>query len=638
MTDAPTSCPPFELLDALVAGHTPADEVMRHIESCARCREQEAAIRANNELFDKVASGHDPEPREPADPDPSSTGPEGYRIIEEVHRGAQGIVFLAEQRATRRTVALKIMHAGRFATSLQRGRFEREVELLAQLRHPNIVTIHDSGRAPEGGSYIAMEFVKGEPLDRAVRVRCDTSTRRGVADAIHLFTQVCDGAAFLHQNGVIHRDLKPANILVDANGQPRIVDFGLAKTTSAGATDAALTQEGEFFGTLAYAAPEQTSGDPQAVDVRSDVYALGVILYELLAGRMPYSTDGSLTEILHQICEVEPEPASLRHGSSIDHDLDRILLKALAKDRDERYESAAALRRDLQRWLHGLPVEARPSSAWYVLRKTVRRHKTPFVLSALSIMLLAVFALSMSLAYRRASIEATKANQIRIFLEDTLASVNPATPGAEVTVHETLDEAVQWVEVALGDQPEVAASLRLTIGNSYRALGRYDEAEDQITQAVAIRRELFGDGDIEVARASATLALVYRDRGDLAASQTLLEDSLSVLETQLGRDHLQLTNMVMNLASVHMQRGSMDQAEQLYQRALAVRENSLGPDHPDTAMCLYRLGELHASAGRDERAREYHQRALQIRSKALHAEHPDIARSQAAVKRLPGWR
>ena len=564
----------------------------------------------------------------------STDAPQGYTILEEVQRGAQGVVFRAEHLATRRVVALKILHDGRFATSLQRKRFEREVDLLAHLRHPNIVTVHDSGRTAQGSLYIAMEYVQGELIHQLTERKFDPKTTRGLKDLIGLLIRVCDGVAFLHQNGVIHRDLKPSNILIDGSGEPRIVDFGLARAEGAVAPDETATLEGDFAGTLAYAAPEQTSGDPGALDVRSDVYALGVIFYELLTGRLPYSTQGSLGEILKNINEVVPEPPSSRASGVVDRDLDRVLLKALAKDKDERYESAAALRRDLQRWQAGLPVEARPASLWYVLSKAVARHKVRFALGATAVILLAVFAVFMSLAYRTAAIEAEKSNQIRIFLEDTLASVAPSTPGSDVTVKQTLDEAVHWVEIALSNQPEVAASLRLTIGNSYRALGRYDEAEDQVQQAIQLRQDLFGSDHLEVHRANATLALILRDRGDLAAAEDLLQRSLTALEKELGRDDIRLTNMLMNLGSICMGQGEHQQAQQLYERALTIREGELGSQHPDTAMCLFRLASLHATAGNKELARELHERAYLIRSTALHDKHPDIARSQKALADL----
>jgi tRNA A-37 threonylcarbamoyl transferase component Bud32/tetratricopeptide (TPR) repeat protein len=571
----------------------------------------------------------------PHDSPPESTDtPEGYRILGEVERGAQGTVFRAEHLSTRRVVALKILHDGRFATSLQRKRFEREVDLLAQLRHPNIVTVHDSGRTARGSLYIAMEYVEGELIHQVTEREFDPATPRGLKDMVRLLIRVCDGVAFLHQNGVIHRDLKPSNIIIDAAGQPRIVDFGLARTEGAVAPDETATLEGEFAGTLAYAAPEQTRGDPAALDVRSDVYALGVIFYELLTRQLPYSTQGSLGDILENINDVVPPPPSSKMAGGLDQDLDRVLLKALAKDKDQRYESAAALRRDLERWLAGLPVEARPASLWYVLRKTMARHKMPFALGAIAVVLLALFAVSMSLAYRKAAIEAAKSNQIRIFLEDTLASVTPETPGSDVTVKQTLDEAVHWVEIALSTQPEVAASLRLTIGNSYRALGRHDEAEDQVQQAILLRRELFGEDHLEVQRANATLALIWRDRGDLAAAEDLMLQSLTALETELGSDNIQLTNMLMNLGSIHMGQSEYQQAQQVYERALTIRERELGPQHPDTAMCLFRLASLHATAGNKELARELHERAYLIRTTALHDEHPDIARSQAALADL----
>ena len=263
-------------------------------------------------------------PDAPATPALPPDAVAGYEIRDEIHRGGQGVVFEAYQRATKRTVALKVLLHGAFATDRQRRRFEREIEMVAGLQHPSIVTIYDSGVMSSDRPYFAMEYIDGVPLDRHVEARREEAFAAGhqraggpgasersfvLHDVLRLFLKVCDAIAYAHQHGVIHRDLKPSNILIDGQGEPHIVDFGLAKTAEVDATEGppSVTLAGEFMGTLAYASPEQIKGSPP-LDVRSDVYSLGMILYELLTSRFPYRVSGPLADVFAQITGAEPEP------------------------------------------------------------------------------------------------------------------------------------------------------------------------------------------------------------------------------------------------------------------------------------------------------------------------------------------
>lgn len=295
----------------------------------------------------------------------------GYEIVSEIGRGGMGAVFKAYQQGTRRLVALKVMLDGPLAKPSAHRRFQREIELAAQLRHPNIVTLHDSGTAG-GRCYFAMDYVAGLPLDAWVHTHGCTVRR-----LIELFVKICGAVSYAHQRGIIHRDLKPSNILVDDAGEPWVLDFGLARPLAEDAE--AITghsMQDRLVGTLRYMSPEQTRGAAGTLDVRSDVYSLGVTLYEMLTGRCPYDTDLQGLELraaLHNIQEVDPVRPS-RYRRECGSEIDAIVLWALQKNPERRYQSAAALEADLGFWLEGRPILARSSSSLYVLGKLAARH------------------------------------------------------------------------------------------------------------------------------------------------------------------------------------------------------------------------------------------------------------------------
>lgn len=334
---------------------------------------------------------------------PSDVFP-GYEILHEIHRGGQGVVYLAIQKATKRRVAIKILHEGPFAGASGRARFEREVQILGQLNHPNIVGIHDSGVTTNGSFFYVMDYISGRPLDDLIEGKTGipvpqhhsgsghgsrsgrkTGASKGatagawaVDDVLRLFIKICDAVNTAHLRGVIHRDLKPSNIRLDQRGEPVVVDFGLAKVAIAGGGVAvespAMTMTGQFIGSLPWASPEQAEGSPDAIDVRTDVYSLGVILYQLLTGKFPYSVVGNMRDVLDNILRAEPaRPSTV--GRRVNAEIETIVLKCLAKDRQRRYQSAGDVARDLERFLAGEPIEAKRDSALYVLGKTLKRHR-----------------------------------------------------------------------------------------------------------------------------------------------------------------------------------------------------------------------------------------------------------------------
>lgn len=311
---------------------------------------------------------------------------QGYRVLGEIHRGGQGIVYKAVQTATKRIVALKVLLQGPFASPRQQHRFDREIDLLAGLKHPNIVTLYDSGVTGDHQHFFAMEYVHGRPLEKYVAER-----HLDLAEILQLFRQVCSAVNYAHQNGVIHRDLKPGNIRVDSDGVAHVLDFGLAKSAAfAGPDGGPLTLTGEFMGTLSYASPEQTMGDPALLDTRSDVYSLGVILFELLVQRLPYAISGPIDRIIETIRETPPQrPSTIRRD--IDDDIETILLKTLAKDKEHRYQSVGSLADDIALYLDGKPIAAKRESASYVVYKQLHHWSVQHRIGAAGIAVSAVF-------------------------------------------------------------------------------------------------------------------------------------------------------------------------------------------------------------------------------------------------------
>ncbi|MCP4592543.1 MAG: protein kinase [bacterium] len=318
-------------------------------------------------------------------PLPPADSVPGYRINREIGRGGMGVVYDALQLSTDRTVALKVMLAGPFASRSARGRFDREVNLAARLQHHHIVRLLESGESPSGQRYFAMDRVIGKPMAEYL-----TTSQPSVRDTIILFERLCHAVQHAHDHGVIHRDLKPANILIDDHGEPRILDFGLAKAVDAGHEDPSLTMTvsapGQVLGTLAYLSPEQAAGCPELIDERTDVYALGVMLFKALTGAMPFDLTGHPSQVIQRILEVAPTPPS-GLTKRVNRELQTIVLKALEKDREQRYASAVEMARDLRRYLQNLPILARPPHLLYRMRKAVRRHRIPIALTTTALAL-----------------------------------------------------------------------------------------------------------------------------------------------------------------------------------------------------------------------------------------------------------
>jgi len=316
----------------------------------------------------------------------------GYEIIRKIHRGGQGVVYQAIQKATKRKVAVKVMREGPFASKKDIARFEREVEVLGQLNHPNLVVIHDSGMA-SGCFYYVMDYVPGQSLKDWM-----AAGERSIEECLHLFVKICEAANAAHLRGVIHRDLKPGNIQIDAEGQPHILDFGLAKV--AGGTEASLmTITGQFVGTLRWASPEQAEEVPSKIDIRTDVYSLGVILYQMLTGQFPYDVIGNTRDVLDRVINAEPaRPSTIRR--EINDEVETIVLKCLNKERERRYQTAGELARDIRHYLNGEAIEAKRDRILYILRKHLWRYRLPFAAAA-GIALILAMGLFFSLALWR---------------------------------------------------------------------------------------------------------------------------------------------------------------------------------------------------------------------------------------------
>lgn len=549
----------------------------------------------------------------------------GYDSAVEMSRGGQGIVYRARQISTGRSVALKVLLDGVFASDASRSRFHREIDVVARLRHPAIVPIYDCGVTDDGRPYYVMDYIDGVPIDD--RSLAPTGDLRRT---LELFARVCDAVDHAHQHGVIHRDLKPGNILVDSEFEPHVLDFGLAKIAVDTADEpppaTSVSQTGQFLGSLAWASPEQIEESIGGIGVRSDVYSLGVILYHLLTGRLPHRVTKSVRQTMNAILNEEPPaPRSLRRD--IPGDVETIVRRCLAKEPRRRYPTVGELARDVRRYLSGEPIEAKRDRTGYVLRKAIGRHKAVASLLALLVLIVVGVAITMTVLYDRtrkaerravasldeATTEARKTEEVRGFLEQILASSDPfASTERALTVREALDSASRQIEGRFGDYPEVEAEVRTVIANSYYGLGRLAEAEAHYERALELRRESLGESHVDTAASLRHLAVVRTDQRRLEEAEELLERALAILTVELGEKDERTAHCILNLAELRQAQFLFEESNELYGRAFEIYVEAAGEDDGRRLTTLIQWSTLLIAARDIESAEKKLGQALEI--------------------------
>lgn len=577
-------CPDFDILEQLIVGDLTGearDEISRHTDLCPECQERISSVRDNLSAVGSLRrvmnrAGHEGGEPQPA---PSEVGP--YRIIEEIGRGGMGVVYRAEQSNPRRHVALKILHPGFGADDRFERMFQREADVLARLEHAAIAVVHEAGKSRDGRSYLVMELVDGRPLGEHAKAR-----GLSIQSRLALFLKVCRAVAYAHQRGVIHRDLKPSNILVTADGSPKVLDFGLAKILEPGegATGATLIgEEGRIQGTLPYMSPEQVQGRSSSIDVRSDVYSLGVILHELLSGDLPYPIDRrNLAQSARTI--VESPPARLPESSGpVRIEVEAIIRMAMEKEPDRRYSSASALADDIERLLAGQPVSARPATIAYQLRKLVRRHKAASIAMGLAMVLLAGSSVMMSFLYaqarenliragkaekeaaaeaERARHEAEVANQIRDFLVGIFRVSDPELgTGAGVTAGELLAVAAKRIESTVTGNRQMNAELTSVIGDVYVGMGMYEEGAVLLRRAYAEWQAVDPDS-LGMATTASSLATVDRMLGHLEDAEKEYGVALPIMLRNRKGEDLHVMSILRSRAEIQAELGNAAAAEQ----------------------------------------------------------------------------
>lgn len=589
-----------------------------------------------------------------------------YRPLRILGRGGMGVVYEAEQDEPRRRVALKVIRP-ELATDGLRRRFAHESLFLGRLQHPGIAQVYEAGTAETAEGpvpFIAMELVEGTRLGVWTEGHHpDLRTR------IALMIALCDAVHHAHQRGLIHRDLKPGNILVDADGRPRVLDFGVARPADADLGTSLVTSHGELVGTIAYMSPEQLGGDPNDLDTRSDVYALGIILYELLCGRPPLELGNRpLEDALRAIREEDP-PTLSTHDPHLAGDLSIIAATAMAKDREQRYASANALAMDLRRFLDDEPIAARAPGTLYLLRKFARRHR-PLVFGVTGVAATLVLGIVVStwLAVRAhraehlAQARLEQAESVTDFLQKMLAAIDPREArGREVTVHEALDRAASDLDKGrLADRPEVEMALRQTLGNTYESLGQVENAESNLRRSLALADSLLEPTDVQRLNIALDLSRTVRNRGDmdLAEQMVLAEmpripagtavssralfqladaryaqgrwvaaDSLQRLaQADLARsgvpDSMVLAEILVGRAFVAEQRQQYDLADSLADGAEGIYGRAFGADDPRMIRVLNKRTDIATDLGRFKDAETFGRRAEAIVDANYPPDHP----------------
>ena len=574
---------------------------------------------------------------------PASIG--RYRIIRLLGEGGMGAVYEAEQDQPRRRVALKVIKTAWASPEILR-RFELESQTLGRLHHPGIAQIYEAGTADTGFGFqpfFAMELIHGKPLGEYADAQHLNTRQRLV-----LMIQVCEAVEHAHQRGIIHRDLKPGNILVDENGQPKILDFGLARVTDSDAQATRQTDMGQLLGTLAYMSPEQVLADPLALDTRSDVYALGVILYELLAGKMPYPLTRHLHEVVRTIQQTDPVPLStvsrLYRG-----DIETIVARALEKDKTRRYASAAELAADIRRHLEDEPIAAKPPSTTYQLQKFARRHRA-LVAGTAAVFLVLVAGVIVSTweaaraqrernvalsEKRRADAEAASAKAVSDFLQNDLlaqaSAANQSGPGnqpdPDLKVRTALDRAAARITGKFDKQPEVEAAIQDTIGQAYYDLGLYPEAKSHLERGLDLHRHVQGAENPKTLNTMSALGRIADAQGKYDEAEALLHQTLKTMRRVLGPEDPGTLRAMKNLAWTYGQNGKYQQAEALNSQALEIQRRVLGPENLDTLASMNNLANNYQSQGKYPQAEVLFSQTLEIKRRVLGPEHPNTLSS-----------